>query len=55
MAEPARPPAATSRPIYRRTWFWVAVSAAVVAGGVAAAFALAPDDPHSSLRPIDTR
>jgi tetratricopeptide (TPR) repeat protein len=43
------------RPIYRRTWFWVAVSAVVVAGGVATAFAVAQDDPRSSLRPIDTR
>ena len=43
------------RPIYRRTWFWVAVSAVVVAGGVATAFAVAQDDPRSSLRPIDAR
>ena len=42
-------------PIYRRTWFWVAVSAVVVAGGVVTAFAVAQDDPRSSLRPIDTR
>jgi tetratricopeptide (TPR) repeat protein len=42
-------------PVYRRAWFWVAVSAVVVAGGVAAAFAVAQDDPRSSLRPIDAR
>ena len=43
------------RPVYRRAWFWVTVSAVVVAGGVAAAFAVRQDDPRSSLRPIDTR
>jgi tetratricopeptide (TPR) repeat protein len=42
-------------PVYRRAWFWVAVSAVVVAGGVAAAYAVAQDDPRSSLRPIDAR
>ena len=42
-------------PVYRRTWFWVAASAVVVAGGVATAFAVTRDDPRSSLRPIDTR
>ena len=42
-------------PVYRRAWFWVAVSAAVVAGGAAAAFAVRQDDPRSSLRPIDAR
>ena len=51
----AQPAAAPSPPVYRRAWFWVAVSAVVVAGGVAAAFAVQRDDPHSSLRPIDTR
>jgi len=55
MAEPARAPAAASRPIYRRTWFWVAVAAVAVAGGVAAAYAVSHDDPRSSLHPIDTR
>jgi len=46
---------AASPPVYRRTWFWIAVGA-VVAGGVAVAFAAAQqDDPRSSLRPIDTR
>lgn len=54
VAETSGDRAATRRPIYRRTWFWVAVSAVVV-GGVATAFAVAPDDRHSSLRPIDTR
>jgi hypothetical protein len=53
MAEPARAPA--SRPIYRRTWFWVVTSAVVVAGGVAAAYAISRDGPSSSLHPIDTR
>ena len=43
-----------SRPLHRRPWFWVAVSAAIV-GGVAAAYAITPDDPRSSLRPIDAR
>jgi tetratricopeptide (TPR) repeat protein len=43
-----------SSPVYRRTWFWVAV-AAVVVGGVAVGFAAAQDDPRSSLHPIDTR
>jgi len=42
-------------PVYRRAWFWVAVSAVVVAGGVAAAYAVTQDDPRSSLRPIDAR
>ena len=42
-------------PVYRRAWFWVAVSAVVVAGGVATAYAVTQDDPRSSLRPIDTR
>jgi tetratricopeptide (TPR) repeat protein len=55
MAQPARPAAAPARPVYRRAWFWVAASAVVVAGGVAAAFAVSHDDPRSSLRPIDTR
>jgi tetratricopeptide (TPR) repeat protein len=55
MAEPARPASAPARPVYRRAWFWVTVSAVAVAGGVAAAFALSRDDPRSSLRPIDTR
>ena len=54
MAQPGRTTEAPA-PVYRRTWFWVAVSAAVVAGGVAAAVALMPNDPRSSLRPIDTR
>jgi len=43
------------RPVYRRAWFWVTVSAVVVAGGVAAALAATQDDPRSSLRPIDAR
>jgi len=42
-------------PVYRRAWFWVAVSAVVVVGGVGAALAVTQDDPRSSLRPIDTR
>ena len=42
-------------PVYRRAWFWIAVSAVVVAGGVATAIAVTPDDPRSSLRPIDAR
>ncbi len=46
---------AKARPVYRRAWFWVTVSAVVVAGGVAAAFAATQDDPRSSLRPIDAR
>jgi tetratricopeptide (TPR) repeat protein len=45
---------AGARPLARRPWFWVALSAVVV-GGVAAAYALRPDDPRSSLRPIDAR
>jgi hypothetical protein len=53
MAQPGRSTEAPA-PVYRRTWFWVAVSA-VVAGGVVAAYALSQDDPRSSLRPIDTR
>jgi tetratricopeptide (TPR) repeat protein len=44
-----------ARPVYRRAWFWVTVSAVVVAGGVAAALAATQDDPRSSLRPIDAR
>jgi tetratricopeptide (TPR) repeat protein len=53
VAQPVR--AADARPpLYRRPLFWVAVSAVVV-GGAAAAFALRPDDPQSSLRPIDAR
>jgi len=55
MAAPARASAAPAPPIYRRTWFWVAVSAVVVASGVAAGFAFRNDEPRSSLRPIDTR
>ncbi|HEY7376159.1 MAG TPA: tetratricopeptide repeat protein [Polyangia bacterium] len=55
MAQPARPATAPARPVYRRAWFWVAASAVVVAGGVAAAFAVSRDAPRSSLRPIDTR
>jgi len=43
------------RPLYRRPWFWVAVSAVVVVGGIATALAVTQDDPRSSLRPIDTR
>jgi tetratricopeptide (TPR) repeat protein len=54
MAQPG-PAAASPAPVYRRTWFWVAVSAIVVAGGVAAAFALSQNDPRSSLHPIDAR
>ena len=42
-------------PVYRRAWFWIAVSAVVVAGGVATAIAVTPDDQRSSLRPIDAR
>lgn len=67
-AADARPPATYPRPsvatktedngarppVYRRAWFWVAVSAVVVAGG-AAAFAVTQDNPRSSLRPIDAR
>ena len=55
VAAPGRAAAAPAPPVYRRAWFWVAVSAVVVAGGVAAAFAVAHDDPRSSLRPIDAR
>jgi tetratricopeptide (TPR) repeat protein len=55
-ARPVRAAAAPpAPPVYRRTGFWLTVSAVVVAGGVAAAFALGQDDPRSSLRPIDTR
>lgn len=46
---------APARPVHHRAWFWVAVSAVVVVGGVATAFAVSQDDPRSSLRPIDTR
>jgi hypothetical protein len=53
MAQPGRAAAAPA-PVYRRAWFWVAVSAAV-AGGVVAAYALSQNDPRSSLHPIDTR
>jgi tetratricopeptide (TPR) repeat protein len=41
-----------SRPVYRRTWFWVGV-AGVVAGGVAAGLLLTRDDPHGSLASIN--
>jgi tetratricopeptide (TPR) repeat protein len=55
VAAPSPAAEAPSRPIYRRTEFWVAVSAVAVAVGIAAAVAYAHDDPRSSLRPIDTR
>jgi tetratricopeptide (TPR) repeat protein len=42
------------RPIYRRTWFWVAVGGAVVVGG-AVALALSRDAPTGTLPPIDAR
>ena len=42
-------------PVYRRPWFWITISAVVVAGGVATAFASTQNGPHSTLHPIDTR
>lgn len=46
---------AARTPVYRRPWFWITASAVVVASGVLSAYAVTRNDPHSSLRPIDTR
>jgi tetratricopeptide (TPR) repeat protein len=46
--------ATSTRPIYRRTWFWVGVGGAIVAG-TALAFALAQDTPRGTLPSIDAR
>jgi tetratricopeptide (TPR) repeat protein len=43
-----------SRPVYKRTWFWIGAGG-IVAGTVAAAFLLSRDDPRGSLPSIDTR
>ncbi|HXI59939.1 MAG TPA: tetratricopeptide repeat protein [Polyangia bacterium] len=48
-------PAPTSRPVYKRWWFWTGI-AAVVAGGVVATVLLTRSDPaHGTLTPIDGR
>ena len=48
-------PAPTSRPIYRRGWFWAGVGGVVLVGAAAAAIALSADQPQGTLPPIDTR
>jgi len=48
-------PAPTSRPIYRRGWFWAGVGGVVLVGAAAAAIALSADQPQGTLAPIDTR
>ena len=35
------------KPLFRRVWFWVAVAAVVVAGGVAIGIAAAHDPSHT--------
>jgi tetratricopeptide (TPR) repeat protein len=48
-------PGPTSRPVYKRWWFWTGI-AAVVAGGVVATVLLTRSDPaHGTLTPIDGR
>ncbi|HXI55035.1 MAG TPA: hypothetical protein VNO55_03180, partial [Polyangia bacterium] len=48
-------PGPTSRPVYKRWWFWTGI-AAVVAGGVVATVLLTRTDPaHGTLTPIDGR
>jgi tetratricopeptide (TPR) repeat protein len=48
-------PAPTSRPVYKRWWFWTGI-AAVVAGGVVATVLLTRSDPaHGTLPPINGR
>jgi tetratricopeptide (TPR) repeat protein len=48
-------PGPTSRPVYKRWWFWTGI-AAVVAGGVVATVLLTRSDPaHGTLPPINAR
>jgi hypothetical protein len=49
---PATPP--VSRPLHRRAWFWIGLTA-VAASGIAVGLVLSRDDPQGTLPSIDAR